>query len=596
MPNIIYIFIGLLLFVWGLFVYIKSIKLRAVILKDGEALEKVKKEMIVREGTMNRKMYELAILKELGDRIGYSLDVHQIIDIITGSLHQFIEYSAVSYMLLEPEKIIFKVHLEKSVHRKFIEEVRERMLKSLSALLDRELKKDRVEEILSGAILIEELDEPVRSFFNIPIVIGNKVVGVLTVAHTEADLYKDEEMTILYKITQQASDAVSRLQEVVKTEQGKLNAMVASMTEGVVMTDVNYRIVVVNPAAKSLIGLQDKDELSIFDFIDNLEGKFDIRGKLEESVKLDKVLDTNDVLINDRFFQIFVSPVKSKLANGDDVTLGGVVIFQDITHEKEIEKLRKDFTSMMVHELRSPLGGIRKMAELIMNRKDAIDKKKLYEEYVPSIYNSSSEMVELVNDLLDAAKIESGEFSIVKDNSNIQNLTEERIKFFEGLAKEKNIIITGHFAKELPAKQNFDPQRISQVLSNLISNALKFTESGGKIDIFVFPHTRGGSLDEELQKAGPEIRFNNSLKIIKSVPNSVIVAVEDTGFGISKDEIGQLFNKFKQFKASRLSETKGTGLGLVIIKGIVEAHSGIVGVSSKEGIGSIFYFTLPLDD
>ena len=116
MQNIIYIILGLIFFVWSFFAYIKSKRLRAIILKDSEALEKVKKEMIVREGTMNRKMYELAILKELGDRIGYSLDVHQIIDIITGSLHQFIEYSAVSYMLLEPEKLIFKVHLEKSVH------------------------------------------------------------------------------------------------------------------------------------------------------------------------------------------------------------------------------------------------------------------------------------------------------------------------------------------------------------------------------------------------------------------------------------------------------------------------------------------------
>mgnify|MGYP001563103759 FL=1 len=102
-------------------------------------------EIAEREKEMNSKMYELAILKELGDRVGYSLDVHQIIDVITGSLHQFIDYSAVSYMLIEPEKVLFKVHLEKSIHRGFVDEIRDRMLKSLSALLDQEFKKNQVE-------------------------------------------------------------------------------------------------------------------------------------------------------------------------------------------------------------------------------------------------------------------------------------------------------------------------------------------------------------------------------------------------------------------------------------------------------------------
>src|SRR4051812_26852553 len=99
---------------------------------------KNKKEMERREIATARRIYELAILREIGDRIGYSLDVTQIVDIITSSLHQFIDYAAVSYMLLEPQKVIFKMHLERSVHRRFVIDVRDRMLSSLSALLDRE--------------------------------------------------------------------------------------------------------------------------------------------------------------------------------------------------------------------------------------------------------------------------------------------------------------------------------------------------------------------------------------------------------------------------------------------------------------------------
>src|SRR3989344_6949880 len=270
---------------------------------------KAKVVLVKKEQDISRRMYELAILKELGDRIGYSLDVQQIIDIIINSLHQFIDYSAVSYMLLGPEKLIFKMHLERSVHQRFVNDIRDRMLGSLSALLDREFNKKDVKEIISGAIIIEELNDPVRSFFNIPLVIDEKVVGVLPVADTKSGLYKEEEMTILYKIIQQASKAVTSLQGVVKTEQAKVNAMVESMADGVVMTDTDYRIMVANPSVRAIIGLPTKEDITIFDFIDNLEGKFDIRGRLEESVKLKKSFQSEEVLVRDKFYKIFVFPV-----------------------------------------------------------------------------------------------------------------------------------------------------------------------------------------------------------------------------------------------------------------------------------------------
>ena len=109
------------------------------------AVQKSRAKMEVREKETRRKMYELSILKELGDRIGYSLDVTQIADIITGSLHQFIAYSVVSSIILGPERIIFKAHLERSVSRRFMEDVKERMMRSLSALLDKDLQGGPVE-------------------------------------------------------------------------------------------------------------------------------------------------------------------------------------------------------------------------------------------------------------------------------------------------------------------------------------------------------------------------------------------------------------------------------------------------------------------
>lgn len=555
----------------------------------------LKNELETRQKDTERKMYELAILKELGERVGYSLDVQKIIDIITGSLHQFLEYSAVSYFILGGEKIVFKVHLEESVSRRFIDDVRDRMLKSLSALLDKEFGKRQLEETLSGAILIEEVEEPVRSFFNIPLVIGGKAVGILTVAHTKPGLYKEEEMTILYKITRQAASAVTRLQEVVETEQRKLNAMVESMAEGVIMTDKDYRLLVVNPAARRAVGIDEKKEITIFDFIDNLEGKFDIRGKLEESVKLDKVLQASEVLIKDRFYQIIVSPVKSGrgLNAADEEAMGGVTILHDITHEKEVERLREDFTAMMVHELRSPLTGIKNLAE-VMVKYATISDKQDYERKVNLIYGSAGRMLELVNDLLDVAKIESGKFEVRARPSDIRQALAASREMFAATAQAAKLNLSVQVADNVPAQAEFDAVRLGQALGNLLANAIKFTSPGGNVSLQALAHFKGKSLVEEARQAGITWFISDKNKNLADLPDSVLIAVTDSGAGISESDQAQLFNKFKQLQASARSEHKGTGLGLAIVKGIIEAHGGQAGAASEPGAGSTFYLTLPL--
>lgn len=564
----------------GVYVYWQSRRLKF-------ALEK-------RELETNRRMYELAILKELGDRIGYSLDMRQIADVITGSLHQFIEYSAVSYMLLGGEKILFNVHLEKSVHRGFIDEVKNRMLQSLSALLDRRFRQDQVDELLSGAILIEDVEEPVRSFFNIPLVIGEKVVGVLTVAHTQAGLYKEEELTILYKIIGQASQAVTRLQEVVKTEQSKLNAMVESMADGIVMIDTDYRIMVANPSAKMAIGIDTGKEVDIFDFITKLSDRFDIRGRLEESLKLNKSFVSDRIILGDKFYQFFVFPVRNNTNLSEDKIIGGVVIFHNVTKEMEVEKLREEFTHMIVHELRSPLDSIKKISEVLRSR-DAHQKAKEFKEYLQMIYQNSSGMLELVNNILDLAKLEAGKFEIHKEPSDIKDIIKNRIDFFDLSAKTAKVKLHSFLDKHLPTALNFDPEGIKQVLNNLISNAIKFTKDGGAVNVFAFQHKIGRESKGKFSvlNLNDKIELQLSEDDFKDYPSSVVVAVSDTGIGISKEGISQLFNKFRQLEGGSVTGKKGTGLGLAIAKGIIEEHGGAIKVVSEAGIGSVFYFMLP---
>jgi two-component system, NtrC family, sensor histidine kinase KinB len=561
---------------------------------------KLRKDLKKKETDMSKRVYELSILKEVGDRVGYSLDVQQIVEVITSSLHQFLQYSAVSYMLLGKDKLEFKVHLERTVHREFIHEIRDRMLASFGALLEKPIDKNHINETISGSILSENNLEPVRSFFNIPIVINEKVVGMITVADVRAGLYKEEDMTILYKITQQASNAVTRLEQVVRTEQSKMNAMVQSMNDGVVMTDADNHIVVANNVAKKVIGINNDREVTIFEFFDYLEGKIALRSRLEESIKLQKSFTSERILIRDQFFQISVLPVihSDDLTKKEDV-MGGTIIFHNVTHEAELERVRNDFISMMVHELRAPLSAINKMSEVL--QKPTVSRKKAdiesRKEYTKLIHQNSTQMLELVNDILDLAKLEAGKFDVVPLPADFGDTIENRVEFFKMIAQDTGVELKAVTDKDLPKQALFDAEALKQVFNNFISNALKFTRHGGQVSVVGFAHDSSRSLEVELSKLGIHPPEPLPADVFASMPRSLVGIVIDNGTGIAVEHMGKLFNKFDQVKTKMYGDSvKGTGLGLAIAKGIIEEHKGKIGVVSQVGVGSAFYFVIPLQE
>jgi two-component system, OmpR family, phosphate regulon sensor histidine kinase PhoR len=547
---------------------------------------KMRNSLIRKELEMQRRMYEVSILKELGERIGYSLNVQKIVDVITGSLRRLLPYSTVSYMLTGDEgRIIFHCVLEESVNKKFVDDVRFRMVNSLAALLDREIKSEDLDESISGTVTDETNKATVESFFNIPVVINNIPVGLLNVASTKEGLYKEDEITILYTIMNQASTAVSKLENILSQEKGKLNAMVESMADGVFMVDIRNRLLVINPAAMDMLGIT-KTQPNMFDILDALASRIDIRTKIEESLRQGKLIVEEKFPIGDKVLRILISPVK----DGEGKPLGAVVLFHDITKETAIEKMREDFTSMMVHELRSPLTGIRSIANLLREDKIKNERKK-YSDFIDLIVTNSASMLDLVNDLLDVAKLESGKFQVMKKETNVSGLIKMRMESFNALANDNQLTLDVKEDPNLPTI-SIDEPKVGQVLNNLLSNSIKFTKAGGKITISAFTAKAGQNLIDKVSQMGmiwPGMKTD-----IKLDKDSMVLAVTDTGMGIPEGELDKLFNKFTQLEQSAASEKKGTGLGLVISKGIVESHGGHIGVFSEAGQGTTFYFTLPM--
>lgn len=559
--------------------------LAAIALAEFFAFQKNRKnrdELAKREEKSKRKIYEITILNELNDKIGYSLGPQNIIEVMTRFLPELVDYSCFAYMIPFPEKIIFRINFKEPVSYVFFSELKEKMLDNLSSLLKTDFKNIKIDEAFWGSEISEESEEALGSIINVPLIMSDKAVGLLAVANTKTAFYKEKEINALNNVAELAGQAVTRLQKVVEAENSRMNAMVAGMTDGVVMTDIDYRILVANPAAKKFAGLEDKNDLSVQDFIDGVKNMVDLRDRIEEGVRLDKVFVSEELALGDRFLKIIVSPVKDK---SNIRTLGCVIIFRDITKEKEVERIKEDFTSMIVHELRSPLDSIKKITEMM--RGTAVKKAK-QKECLQLIYSSSSDMLELVNNLLDMAKIEAGKFELVKQPSNIKEVIESRVSFFNISATDAKISISSQIGKGMPENVKFDSHLISEVLNNLISNAIKFNKKGGSVVVQALLHKKGRSVEKEAGGVKWFIKGN-----LSDLPDSLFVAVTNTGPGIAKDEIGKLFNKFFQAKTVFAKE-RGTGLGLAITKSIVESHGGVVGAESIEGEGATFYFTIPL--
>lgn len=545
---------------------------------------KISKELRKIEEDAKYKMHEIRVLNELSEKTEYSLSIESVVETITKYLQDFVEYSSVSYMLVFPEKIILKSYTTAPISRTFLANVKEKMLVFLSETLKVDLSNLLLEEKQWGTVINEESGDKIGSILNVPLQISGKIIGLMTIADKKTRPFKKEEIDSIQRIVNQGTQALSHLQEVVESEKSKLNAMVASMTDGVVMVDMNNSVLVANPAIKKALGFEINYIPSLQELSEKLKDKFDLKDKVDEGIRLEKVFISEEFSLPIGFFKLIVSPVKDRWN-----MLGCVAVFRDMTKEKELERIKEDFTSMIVHELRSPLDSIKKMVEMMRGSK--VEKKKQADCF-QMIYSSSSDMLELVNNLLDMAKIEAGKFELRKEKSDIKKVIESRIMFFGTSAKDAKVNLLNIVDKNIPDMVEFDPHTISQVLNNLLSNAIKFTGENGNIIIQALLHQKGKKISDEAKEVGIEWFIDED---IEDIDNSLLVAVTDSGAGINTEQIGKLFNKFSQAK-SMFVQKGGTGLGLAITKSIIESHGGIVGVSSIEGRGSTFYFTLPIEN
>lgn len=336
--------------------------------------------------------------------------------------------------------------------------------------------------------------------------------------------------------------------------------------------DGNGKMIYCNKAVAELVGQPREEFLAAEDnMFPASDGQVQKYLSMEEKVinkgeeiLIEEQISDNKGLIN--YFQTIKKPLKT--TNGDVNLLSISTNINKIKYyEKEAQnvmKARNEFFSAMSHEIRTPMNAILGMTELLLKRSPRKDQAKL----LKTLHFSSKNLITLINDILDFSKIESGKVEIEEVNFNIKELVENVLVGLRPRSMDKGLNISFDISEEVPEVVNGDYIKLSQVLNNLLSNAIKFTEKGGidiKIDV------------EKTNKKGPLIKFD----------------IQDSGIGIAKDKLANIFDPFHQANKSTTRVYGGTGLGLSIVKNLVSIQHGKISVKSTEGEGSVFTVILP---
>ncbi|OGZ06539.1 MAG: hypothetical protein A3C93_04985 [Candidatus Lloydbacteria bacterium RIFCSPHIGHO2_02_FULL_54_17] len=349
-------------------------------------------------------------------------------------------------------------------------------------------------------------------------------------------------------------------------ERARLIASIDSIPFGFLIANNDGRVLLENRILSDLFQLDDKKVNTVWDIGDRFGKKFDLRARVEECMKGRKVCEIKEILFGSKFLRGIIAPI----ITGDDSsgTIGYVILFEDITEAKVQERSRDEFFAVASHELRTPLTAIRGNTAMLqdMYKDQAVDAD--VKGMLDDIHEASVRLIAIVNDFLDVARLEQGETSMKKTKFDIAEPIEETLRDMKNPAEQKGLTLRFNKPDKV-LEVTGDKDRLRQILTNLVGNAVKFSPKG-VITV--------------------EVELEPKQQVVK-------ISVRDPGMGISPERQALLFHKFQQAGEQVLARdvTQGTGLGLYISKLLIERMGGTIGLAkSAQGEGSTFYFTLPI--
>jgi two-component system phosphate regulon sensor histidine kinase PhoR len=367
----------------------------------------------------------------------------------------------------------------------------------------------------------------------------------------EGSIETDDESQ-LARTFSEMSQRLKNMLDTVSKERSRLTTVLSSMTDGVIMTDAERKVLLSNHAAARLLGFREDKAVgqSLIELIHDHEIDDLLRSCLNDGEGKATQLEAGP---DRKFLRAITIPL------GTDRSGGALLLFQDLTELRNLQTMRREFVGNISHELRTPLATIKAIVETLQD--GAVEERAVAKDFLARADSEVDRMTQMVAELTELSHIETGKAELRLEPVDLNSVIESSTVRLAPQAERQNVSLIMKPETKLPAVQA-DRDRIGQVITNLVHNAIKFTPAGGRVTIST-----------------------------KSEKGSVTVKVTDNGTGIAKDDLPRIFERF--YKADKARSGEGTGMGLAITRHVVEAHGGRIWAESEEGKGSTFGFSLP---
>ena len=522
-----------------------------------------------------RRITELAILNEIGRAVSSALNLDELLEVIYQQVSRLFDTTNFYIALYEEETDEWVVPLSIE-HGKRQPPERYRVGRGLTGYIIRHKTPllFRTTAEIQEFIAREEvapLGPFSRSWLGVPLIAADRVVGVMTIQDYEREnCYNEQDLALFSTVAAQAAIAIAnaRFFHRVQEARDRLQAVLDSTGDGILLLDGRGRILLANPPIERWLGL-DREKLSrgsLFWLIQQIEDRRVRRTLWRELARVRRALrqDPRAVLRGSldlpewaRSFEWLSLPVREEAGQ----PMGRILVLRETTEARAAERMREDLISMIVHDLRGPLTAILGALETLLV-KDVGPLNPAQRSLLQIAQEGGQHLLRLVDTLLDIRRLEAGRMPLRFQAVSLPEVVRRAVVHLEPLIQERHLHVHLEFPADLPAVRA-DPGRLGQVVENLLHNAIKYSYPGGDIQVRAW---------EERP--------------------AVVCAVIDHGMGIPKAEQERIFEKFVQ--VHRGGTPSGTGLGLAFCRLAVEAHGGTIRVESEEGRGSTFLFTLPI--
>jgi len=514
-----------------------------------EERDQLTQQLVDANQQLQRQLQELNVIYTIGRSVTSLLDPDRVLNRVVEAAVYLADAEEGLLLLLDEGRDELYLRAAKDVEERVARTLRVRMDDSIAA---RVIQTDRP-VLITGDRAKVTTSYLAKALLYLPLRVPDRgVIGVLGVVNREAERpFSERDIFLLSALADYAAIAIenARLFETAKAGRIRLEAVLQGAQEAIIVVDQESKFLLCNAAARAALSLGNGDLLH------RPVGEAILHPVLTSmfvQLRETRKATHSEVSLEDgRTFNAQLTPIEG---------IGGVLVMQDITYLKELDRVKSEFVSTVSHDLRTPLTTIQGYIELLP-RAGPLNAQQ--QEFILRAGQSMEAITVLINNLLDIDRLEAG-FDMDMEPCDLVHIIDESVEDFLEQAQEKRQELRWDPPEALPLVRG-SSHRLRQVLDNLISNAIKYSPEAGWIAV---------SADED--------------------SGHIVVRVADNGIGIPPSQQPYVFDKFYRVESDQTLGIKGTGLGLAIVKTVIEKHNGRVWVESRPGIGSVFSFVLPV--